>query len=77
MSEDDNYVWVVKPTFQKVKIPKGYVKCPCCKGSGEVRRYYGQPWDRGQLMTCLVCHGKGFTEKEIADEYEKEAKNHV
>jgi DnaJ-class molecular chaperone len=78
MSEDD-YVCVRKQTMEKVKIPKGFVKCPCCEGSGEVRRYYREPWeepwDRGQFVTCFVCHGKGFVEKEFAEKYGKEA-NH-
>ena len=72
--DDEGYVFVRKMTMEKVKIPKGHVKCPRCKGSGEVRVYYGQPWDRGQFATCHVCGGKGYAEKEFV---EKVMKNEV
>ena len=58
--DEEGYVHVRRFQYEKVKIPDGNVKCPLCKGSGELRRYYGQPWDRGQFETCHGCHGRGF-----------------
>lgn len=70
-SENEGYVWVRDYTMKKVKIPEGSVKCKACEGSGELRRYYGQPWDRGQFMACWYCHGQGYVDKEWADELDK------
>jgi DnaJ-class molecular chaperone len=69
--EEDGYIYRKKVTIEKVKIPEGYVKCPICNGYGEVRRYYGQPWDKGQFMTCWVCHGKGYVKKEFAEDLKR------
>ena len=69
MSEDK--VFRRKVVFEEVKIPKGYVKCKACDGTGEIRLYYGQPWDRGQFTTCWYCHGQGYVEKEWAEHLEK------
>ena len=69
MNED--YVVRRKVVYERVKIPKGYVKCRACGGTGEIRLYYGQPWDRGQFTTCPFCHGKGYVEKELAEELDK------
>jgi len=71
MSEEEGYVWRKKSTLEKVKVPDGNVKCPTCKGSGEIRVRWGQPWDRGQFMDCLTCEGKGFLEKKFLDELRK------
>ena len=60
-----------KIVFEEVKIPEGHVKCKACDGTGEIRLYYGQPWDRGQFTTCWICHGKGYVTKELAEELEK------
>ena len=69
--DDEGYVYRWERCLKKVKIPEGYVKCPICKGSGEVRRYYGQPWDRGQFMACWACKGQGYVRKEWAEELKK------
>jgi hypothetical protein len=55
--------WVI----EEVKIPEGYVKCKVCKGSGEVRLYYGQPWDWGQLTSCWHCAGRGYIDKRLIE----------
>jgi len=65
LDEEEGFVYRREMTTVKVKIPKGNVKCPYCKGSGEIRVYYGQPWDRGQFRSCIYCNGKGFLRKKI------------
>jgi len=65
MENDERYVYVRTEISKKVKIPKDHVKCPHCKGSGEIRIYYGQPWDRGQFATCFTCGGKGYIPKDF------------
>ena len=68
---EEGYVWRKIETMEKLKIPEGSVKCPICEGSGEVRKYYGQPGDKGQFMICFECMGKGFISKEIFEELRK------
>ena len=70
MSEDQ-YIYRKKIVFERVKIPEGYVKCKACDGTGEIRLYYGQPWDRGQFTTCWYCGGKGYVRKEWAEKLDK------
>ena len=69
--DDEGYIFVKEIKYVRKKIPKGHVKCPVCDGSGEVRLYYGQPWDRGQFTTCWCCYGKGFISKEWLEELKK------
>ena len=69
MSEDK--VFRKKVVFEEVKIPKGCVKCKACGGTGELRLYYGSPWDRGQFTTCWYCRGRGYVEKEWAEHLEQ------
>lgn len=71
LEDEEGYVYRKEMTLRKVKIPEGCVKCPQCKGSGEVRIYYGQPWDRGQFASCVTCAGRGYVEKEVLDFLEK------
>ena len=59
----DEYVFRNTRMLQKIKIPEGHKLCPICKGSGEVRRYYGGPGDRGQFMDCIWCGGLGYVEE--------------
>jgi len=68
---EDEYVYVWVQTTKKVKVPKDCAKCPTCEGSGEVRVYYGQPWDRGQFSTCHMCGGRGYVEKSFLDLWSK------
>jgi len=62
MSEDK--IYRKKVVWEEIEIPEGCVKCKACDGTGEIRLYYGQPWDRGQFTTCWICHGKGYVTKE-------------
>ena len=71
MSEDEGYVYRRIETTERVKIPEGFVKCPACRGSGELRIRYGPAHDRGQFGICWYCGGKGFIPKEVAQELEK------
>lgn len=63
MDENDNYVYKKEITMKQIRIPDDCVKCPDCKGSGEVRIIYGAPWVKGQFDDCLLCCGKGYVEK--------------
>jgi DnaJ-class molecular chaperone len=73
MKEEEGYIY--RPEMgmgmRKIKIPEGMVKCPTCKGSGEMRLYYGGPGDRGQFGDCITCGGRGFAEKEWIEELRK------
>jgi len=69
--DDDEYVFVRETRYVRKKIPKDHVKCPVCDGSGEVRLYYGQPWDRGQFTTCWCCHGDGYISREWLEDLKK------
>jgi DnaJ-class molecular chaperone len=71
LDDEDGYIYVRKETMVKTKIPEGNVKCPTCKGCGEVRRYWGQPWDKGQFIFCITCNGKGFLPKEDLESLRK------
>lgn len=71
MEKEEDYVWVRIETSEKRKIPEGHVKCKACGGSGELRKYYGQPNDRGQFMVCWYCRGEGYVERVWAEELDK------
>ena len=60
-----------KVVYEEVKIPEGCVRCKACGGSGEIRLYYGQPYDGGQFMRCWYCHGDGYVKKEVAEEFDR------
>lgn len=59
----NEYVFRNIRMLQKLEIPKGHKICPKCKGSGEMRLYYGGPGDRGQFRDCIWCGGLGYVEE--------------
>lgn len=63
---------VVRIDFESVDIPEGYVKCPTCNGSGEVRFRWSEPSftnnpATSDFMSCATCLGDGYVTKDVAD----------
>lgn len=80
LKDEDDYVWCKATIMKKIKIPMDCVKCPDCKGSGEVRRIYGPAWMKNQFDDCLLCGGRGYVEKsylEFHTRLEEKAKKEV
>jgi len=50
----------------KEELPKGYIRCPNCLGTGEVPYKYVDFSSRQRVETfpCPKCRGKGYVKKE-------------
>lgn len=72
VSGEENYIYRRVQTLERVEVPEGSVKCPRCKGRGEIRRIWGGPNMPGQYTTCPLCMGLGYLSKKQYYEWQKE-----
>lgn len=62
--KNDDYIYRERIIIEKVKIPKGYVKCPVCNGSGKIKWF-------AQRRECWKCEGKGFVSEDYIERMKK------
>ena len=53
-------------TLQPFRIPKGFVKCPSCEGSGEILVAYCDPGPN-KYWPCTLCLSKGYEEPKVLE----------
>lgn len=74
MSHDIIYQY--KMLLVPIAIPEGAVKCPDCKGEGELRVGYDGTHEQN-YMSCILCSSKGYLTQEDIDMWNRIGSKHA
>lgn len=71
--KNDRVIWREETFLKPIKIPEGSIKCPDCKGTGEILFMYCDPGPN-KYWQCITCLGEGYLKKEDLESWKNRCK---